>query len=128
MNTKQFIRLAVANLLLLLTFTSCIPDDVLATVEYDINDLYGKWRSGTDYYVYNPDGTGYCWDEADDISEDEAQPFTWTVDESEMIHIHKMEMGGDVPMYYIITELTSQTLKYYDAYNKSDKYSFIKVQ
>ena len=128
MNTKQFIRLAVANLLLLLTFTSCIPDDVVPTVEYDINDLYGKWCSGTDYYVYNPNGTGYFWNESDDVSEDEAQPFTWTVDESEMIHIHKMEMGGDVPMYYIITELTPQTLKYYDAYNENDKYSFTKVQ
>ena len=127
MNTKQFIRLAVANLLLLLTFTSCIPDDVVPTVEYDINDLYGKWRSGTDFYVYNTDGTGYCWDEGDGVYEDEAQPFTWEVDESEMIHIHKMEMGGDVPMYYIITELTSSTLKYYDAYNEYDTYSFTKV-
>lgn len=128
MNTKQLIRLVVANLLLLLTFTSCFPEEEIFTVEYDINDLYGKWRSGTDYYVYNADGTGYCWDEGEDISEDEAQPFTWTVDESEMIHIHKMEMGSDVPMYYIITELTPQTLKYYDAYKTSDKYSFIKVQ
>lgn len=127
MNTKRIFGLAVANLLLLLTFTSCFPDDELPTVEYDINDLYGKWRSGMEYYIYNSDGTGHCWDEGDDVFEDEAQEFTWTVDESEMIHIHKMEMGGDVPMYYIITELTPQTLKYYDAYNEKDTYSFIKV-
>ena len=98
-----------------------------ATADFDITDLYGKWESGTEYYVYNSNGTGYTWDEGDGVYEDEAQLFTWEVDESEMIHVHKMEMGGDVPMYYIITELTESTLKYYDAYNEKDTYTFIKV-
>ena len=100
---------------------------MLPTIEYDITDLYGKWVSGTEFYVYNSNGTGYTWDEGDGVYEEEAQPFTWEVDESEMIHVHKMEMGGDVPMYYIITELTSSTLRYYDAYNEKDTYTFIKV-
>ena len=127
MNTKSIIRLTLANLLLLFAFTACTPDPVLPTADFEITDLYGKWESGTEYYVYNSNGTGYTWDEGDGVYEDEAQLFTWEVDESEMIHVHKMEMGGDVPMYYIITELTESTLKYYDAYNEKDTYTFIKV-
>lgn len=127
MNRKSIIRLTLASFFILFSLTACAPDPVLPTVEYDITDLYGKWVSGTEYYVYNPNGTGYTWDEGDGVYEEEAQLFTWEVDESEMIHVHKMEMGGDVPMYYIITELTAETLKYYDAYNERDKYSFFKV-
>lgn len=127
MNTKSIIRLTLANLFMLFAFTACIPEPVLPTADFDITDLYGKWESGTEYYIYNSNGTGYTWDEGDGVYEDEAQLFTWEVDESEMIHVHKMEMGGDVPMYYIITELTESTLRYYDAYNEKDTYTFIKV-
>lgn len=127
MNTKSLIRLIFANLFLLFALTACTPEPELPTANFDITDLYGKWESGTEYYIYNSNGTGYTWDEGDGVYEEEAQPFTWEVDESEMIHVHKMEMGGDVPMYYIITELTESTLKYYDAYNEKDTYTFIKV-
>ena len=127
MNTKSFFKLTIYALFLLFSLSACQPNEELPTVEYDITDLYGKWESGTEYYVYNSNGTGYTWDEGDGVYEEEAQPFTWEVDESEMIHVHKMEMGGDVPMYYIITELTSSTLRYYDAYNEKDTYTFIKV-
>lgn len=127
MNTKSFFKLTIYTLFLLFSLSACQPNEELPTVEYDITDLYGKWESGTEYYVYNSNGTGYTWDEGDGVYEEEAQPFTWEVDESEMIHVHKMEMGGNVPMYYIITELTSSTLRYYDAYNEKDTYTFIKV-
>lgn len=127
MEAKKVFKLSASILLLLTTLTSCLPEDLLPPADFDINDLYGKWESGTEYYVYRSNGTGYTWDEGDGVTEDEAQPFTWEVDESEMIHIHKMEMGADIPMYYIITELTAYSLKYYDAYNSSDTYSFIKV-
>ena len=127
MNTKNIIRLTFVNIFLLFSLTACVPELILPTADFDITDLYGKWEMGTEYYVYKSNGTGYTWNEADGVYEDEAQPFTWEVDESEMIHLHKMEMGGDVPMYYIITELTATTLKYYDAYNEYDKYSFVKV-
>lgn len=127
MEAKKVFKLSASILLLLTTLTSCLPEDLLPRADFDINDLYGKWESGTEYYVYRSNGTGYTWDEGDGVTEDEAQPFTWEVDESEMIHIHKMEMGADIPMYYIITELTAYSLKYYDAYNSSDTYSFIKV-
>lgn len=124
---KNFLSLLKSMLVLslLVVCEGCEPEPV--SLRYDINNLYGKWRSGTEYYVYQADGMGYTWDEKDDVSEDEAQPFEWTVDNEEMIHIHKAELDFDATMYYIITELTSSTLKYYDAYNKNDTYSFIKV-
>ena len=101
------------------TFTTCYRPN--------IKNLYGKWVSGTEYYVYNSDGTGYIWDEGDGVCEEEAQHFTWEVDESEMKHVYKTWMSGDVPMYYIITELTTETLKYHDFFNERDTYSFKKV-
>lgn len=94
--------------------------------KFDITDLYGKWVSGTVYYVYNSDGTGVTWDENDGMSEADGQLFTWEVDESKMVRVYKSEMGVDVHKNYIITELTPSTLKYYSAYN-AYTYSFTKV-
>ena len=100
------------------TFTTCYRPN--------IKNLYGKWVSGTVYYVYNSDGTGVTWDENDDMSEADGQLFTWEVDESKMVRVYKSEMGVDVHKNYIITELTPSTLKYYSAYN-AYTYSFTKV-
>lgn len=111
-------------------FCSCLPDDIVPDENYDISLLPGKWcMDGSQlYYRYRADGTGCTWDEADDITEDEAQPFTWEVDGSEMIHIHLTETGtAEVPKYYILTKLTESELRYYDAYVTSKKYTFTKV-
>ena len=127
MKNLKLISLAIfAISAIIVSMSSCSPDK---DVEFDKTLLTGKWQETNtlNFEVYNADGTGYTWDEGDGVYEDEAQLFTWEVDESEMIHVHKMEMGGDVPMYYIITELTESTLKYYDAYNEKDTYTFIKV-
>ncbi|MFT3740149.1 MAG: lipocalin family protein [Breznakibacter sp.] len=92
---------------------------------YDETFLYGKWKSGTEYYRYFNDGTGYTWDTSDDVTEEEAQDFTWTLEASDLTQIHIIEMGGTVPKYYTVTELTSTTLKYKDDFGKS--FSFSKV-
>ncbi|MBN2481292.1 MAG: hypothetical protein JXB19_06105 [Bacteroidales bacterium] len=94
-------------------------------VTFDESLLIGKWQSGTLYYKYLEDGTGATWDEGDDVFEDEAQEFTWTLVKSELTHIHILEMGGTVPKVYTVTELTAATLKYHDDFGKS--FSFIKV-
>lgn len=125
MKTSKSLLFLLCSLFVTATFTGCCPDPLIT--DYNINDLYGKWQSGSEYYVYHSDGTGYTWDEADGVYENEAQPFTWEVDESEMIHIHKAEMGFDVPDHYILTELTASTLKYYDAIDPNKTYSFTKV-
>ncbi|MDA3929706.1 MAG: hypothetical protein PF541_12185 [Prolixibacteraceae bacterium] len=101
---------------------SCIEIDEQS---FDEALLIGKWQSGTMYYKYLEDKSGITWDEADDITEAEAQAFTWTLIEAELTHIHVLEIGGTVPKVYIVTELTETSLKYEDDFGKI--FSFIKV-
>jgi hypothetical protein len=101
-------------------FNSCEVEDTF----FDESLLIGKWVSGTVYYKYLSDHSGKTWDTSDDVTEAEAQPFTWTLVKSELTHIHIMEVGGNVPKVYTVTELTSTTLKYKDDFGKT--YSFTK--
>lgn len=86
--------------------------------------LHGKWQSGTLYYKYLQDGTGGTWDTADDVTEAEAQEFTWTLVNDELTHIHILELGGTgVPKVYTVTELTATTLQYEDDFGVSHSFS-----
>ena len=67
---------------------------------------------------YNAAGTGYTWDTADDVTEEEAQPFTWTLEKATLTQIHLMEMGGNIPKTYTVTKLNATTLEYHDDYGK----------
>jgi hypothetical protein len=99
--------------------------DTLVDKSFDETLLYGKWQSNTMFYKYISDGTGTTWDTADDVTEAEAQKFTWTLVASELTHIHIMEIGGNVPKSYTVTELTDSTLIYNDDFGKT--FSFKKV-
>ncbi len=100
---------------------SCEPEEE----SFDESLLIGKWKSGTLYYKYLADGTGGTWDTSDDVTEEEAQAFTWTLVKSELTHIHILEMGGKVPKIYTVTELTATSLKYHDDFGVN--FSFTKV-
>jgi hypothetical protein len=100
---------------------SCEPTEE----SFDESLLTGKWLSGTLYYKYLANGTGATWDTADDVTEAEAQTFTWTLVKSELTHIHVLETGGSVPKVYTVTELTATSLKYHDDF--SANFSFTKV-
>lgn len=102
-------------------FNSCGEED---NTYFDDSLLIGKWVSGTVYYKYFSDNTGATWDTSDDVTESEAQAFTWTLVKSELTHIHIMTVGGNVPKVYTVTELTATTLRYKDDFGKS--YSFTK--
>ena len=115
---KRIFFLLNAILLISVLFNSCEKE------EFDEDLLIGKWKSETLYYKYFSDHTGYTWDTSDDIEEDEAQPFEWTLVQSELQQIHIMVSGGRVPKYYTVTELTATTLKYKDSFYKS--FSFTK--
>ncbi len=104
-----------------LSLASCQKDDD----GFDETLLIGKWQCGTLYEKYLSDHNGSTWNTADEVSEDEAQPFTWTLEKSTLTQIHIMEMGGNVPKVYTVTKLTSTTLCYEDNYGKS--YTFTKV-
>jgi len=92
--------------------------------KFDKTLLSGYWVSGTLHEFYNANGTGYTWDAADDVTEEEAQPFTWTLEKATLTQIHQMEMGGNVPKTYTITKLNTSSLEYHDDYGKY--YSFVK--
>ena len=92
--------------------------------KFDKTLLNGCWVSGTLYEYYNADGTGHTWDILDDVTEEEAQPFTWTLEKRTLTQIHQMEMGGNVPKIYTVTKLNATTLEYHDDYGKY--YTFTK--
>jgi len=101
-------------------FNSCEEEEIF----FQESLLIGKWASGTVYYKYLSDYSGKTWDTSDDVTEAEAQSFTWTLVKSELTHIHIMEVGGNVPKVYTVTELTATSLKYKDDFGKT--YSFVK--
>lgn len=117
---KKIVLILFAVSLFPFLFQSCEePED------FDQSLLTGKWESGTLFYRYFVDGTGYTWDEGDDVREEEAQDFTWTLVESELTHIHILEIGGTVPKVYTVLELTSTRLVYEDDFGK--RFTFSKV-
>jgi len=118
---KKTIFYFTAFMIISFLSVSCEPEEE----SFDESLLIGKWKSGTLFYKYLSDGTGGTWDTGDDVTEAEAQAFTWTLVKSELTHIHLLEIGGSVPKVYTVTELTSTSLKYEDDYGVN--YSFTKV-
>jgi len=118
---KKTLRFLTMLAVITLFAVSCTKEEVT----YDQTFLTGKWQSGTLFYKYFADGTGATWDTADDVTEAEAQAFTWTLVKDLMTHIHILEMGGKVPKVYTVTELTETSLKYHDDFGVS--FSFTKV-
>ncbi len=94
-------------------------------ISFDDSLLIGKWQSGTLFYKYLADGTGGTWDTFDDVTEEEAQDFTWTLVNADLTHIHILEIGGTVPKVYTVTELTATSLKYNDDFGVN--WAFTKV-
>jgi hypothetical protein len=111
----------------ILTFmVVCCEED---TTSFDQTLLYGKWQgtweSKVVYYKFFDDETGYTWVPADDVTEEEATTFTWTLVQAEFTQIYVGTMGQTVPKVYTVDELTASTLKYHDDF---DTYSFTKAK
>ena len=121
---KLYLILILAVSATMLSMSSCSPD---TDVELDRNLLIGKWQETNtlNFEVYGKDGSGYTWDEADDVTEAEAQPFTWGLNGNVLTQVHTMEMGGNVPKAYTVTKLTATELVYEDNYGKV--HSFDKI-
>ena len=100
---------------------SCVKEN-----DFDKDLLHGKWQQGTLFERYLSDGTGFTWDEGEDVDESEAQKFEWTLEKDNLTQIHIMEMDAKIPRSYTVTELTSSSFKYKDDNGKS--YSFQKVE
>ena len=123
MNMKGMWRNVACMVLALMALVGCMPE--MGTPEFSIDDIYGKWQSGTLFYRYDYGNEGATWDTADDVTEEEAQRFTWEIVGIDMTHIYIMEMGASIPKTYVIDELTPDVLKYHDDYGKY--YQFAKV-
>ena len=105
-------------------FNSCTKYEV----SFDESLLIGKWVSGTIFYKYVSDYTGKTWDTSDDVTEEEAQSFTWSLVKEELTHIHILEVGGSVPKVYKVTELTASSLKYQDDFGTTFAFTKVIVQ
>lgn len=84
--------------------------------------LYGKWQEGSVFERYESGGLGATWDVGDDVGEEEAQLFKWSLDGSTLVH----EYVGTfvvVPKVYTITTLNSTQLIYQDDYGTTHNYS-----
>lgn len=105
-------------------FSSCAPEEQ----PLDESLLIGKWQSGTLYEKYEANHTGTTWNTAEDVTEAEAQKFTWTLEKNILTQIHIMEMTGQgtVPKVYTVITLNATTLKYEDDFGNQK--TFTKVQ
>jgi hypothetical protein len=119
---KKTLRYLTMLTVITLLAVSCTKTDIT----FDQTLLTGKWQSGTLFYKYLADGNGGTWDTADNVTEAEAQAFTWTLVNDLLTQIHVQEIGGSVPKIYTVTELTATSLKYHDDFGTN--YSFTKVQ
>lgn len=120
-------------LIVVLSFSAC--GNISIDNGYESSMLYGKWQEGTvfeHYYSSNiervlPNGdtvqaNGTTWDEGDDVSEDEAQLFNWTLTGSTLKHEH-VGTFVMVPKVYTVTSLTSSELVYEDDYGTAHHFS-----
>ena len=103
--------------------------------DIDVSKLYGKWQEGSVFERYyessiervlaNGDtvrANGTTWDEADDVSEEEAQLFNWTLTGSTLKHEHAGTFVT-IPKIYTVTSLTSSELVYKDDFGVTRHFS-----
>jgi len=118
---KKLALLVLSFVLIILFTTSC--QKVEDEVSFDETLIIGKWKSGTLFERYDSDKSGATWDTADDVTEDEAQKFTWTIKIDQLEQIHIIENGGLVPKVYTLTTLTASTLEYKDDFGSVKTFS-----
>lgn len=120
-------------IVLLVGFSSC--DGGNTDENFDVTLLYGRWQEGTVYERYYDTPfehvlatgdtvlvNGTTWDTSDDVSEDEAQVFNWTMAGSTLKHEH-VGTFMTVPKIYTINSLTSDELTYSDSYGTTHYFS-----
>lgn len=121
---KKYVAIFVSMLALMFVNTSCQLES------FDQYDLVGVWENDDnagEFWRYRSDLTGCTWDEGDDVTEEEAQEFTWTLVVNTLTQIHIIEISNtQIPKVYTVTELTSSSLVYEDVFGKS--YYFSRVE
>ena len=128
---KQKLVLIALSILLIFSINSCVDP-----IFFDSTLLIGKWsrpspfatveNPGDEFYRYDSDGGGATWDSSDDVTEAEAQLYTWSITGSKLTQVHVIEMGGTVTKIYQLIDLSATSLYYKDDFGKT--YSFHKVR
>ncbi|MCL2073784.1 MAG: hypothetical protein FWH18_07680 [Marinilabiliaceae bacterium] len=130
LSDKKWLKLLLLSTIIVLLLFSCKKDSQGCKAKFDEKLLIGQWllndaRKYGEYWLYNSNNRGKSWDENDDVNENEAQSFEWSLCGAKLELLHGMESSqGRIPKQYTITELTSKTLKYRDDYRS---YSYTKV-
>lgn len=115
--------ISLLGLLLLVGFLTSCGDPI--QIGFDETLIVGKWQEGSVFERYDSDGTGATWDMNDDVTEDEAQPFRWTLTGETLLQEHIMWNDVVVPKTFTVTMLSSNTLSYHDDYGVT--HTFTKV-
>ncbi len=118
---KRLTLLLLSLALVALFSTSCSKDET--SISFDESLIIGKWKSGTLNERYDANKSGASWDTADDVKENEAQKFTWTISKDQLEQIHIIANGGKIPKVYTLTNLTASTLEYKDEYGVKKTFS-----
>lgn len=109
------------GMILILGVSSC-GDIIDANDNFDESLLYGRWQEGTIFERYDETGWGATWDTDDDLEEEEAQLFKWSLEGSTLIHEHQGQFVT-VPKVYTVTTLNSSQLTYHDDYGTTHNFS-----
>lgn len=120
---KRTFNYLIALVITAIAMVSCLPEEDV----FDETLLYGRWKSGTEYYIYNDNKTGLFWDSSE-TPEEYARRFNWELVKSDLTHIYLFDQDPEnidgVPDVFTITELTATTLKYK---NDFESYTLTKV-
>ncbi len=79
--------------------------------------MIGEWQQGSEHEQYIADGTGRRWDTGDDVSRDEAQAFSWTMDSNLLTIRYDLKLGGIMIRQYVVTFVDEESLVYRDAFD-----------
>ena len=118
---KKYLSIIIGCLLMGFV-SSCNPTE---NTDVDANQIYGKWCDGTVYERYDSDGNGVTWDTADDVTEQEAQPFSWILNGTRLTQEHHGEMGSLIYKQYHVTKLDASNFSYEDDYGFG--HNFVRV-
>lgn len=118
---KRLALIILSISLVMLFTTACEKEE--EDDSFDETLIIGKWQSGSLFERYDIGYGGATWDTIDDVFEDEAQKFTWSIEIDQLEQIHIIENGGVVPKVYTITTLSASTLVYKDDFGSVKTFS-----
>lgn len=108
------LSLIIIMLIACFAMTSCNNEDSKSNQEL----IVGRWKSVSANYfeVYNANGTGKMWNEDDDVYEDEADTFTWQIennDNTKFTQVINFHSGAaELPQMCNIEVLTESSFSY----------------